>query len=98
MRIISYILFLVLIVVGVTFAYLNSHQVIFNYYFAEKSLPLSLLLIFAVAIGVVLGLAAMGLSWLKLKHRTHKLRKRLKSVEQELENLRSIPLKKENVC
>ena len=98
MRIIGYLFFLVIVVIGVTFAYLNAHSVIFNYYFGTKSLPLSLLLVFALGIGLLLGLIVMFLSWLKLKRSNRKIRKQLKNAEKELINLRNFPIDKGNLC
>ena len=98
MRILSYLFFLVIIIIGTTFAYLNANQVMFDYYIAQKSLPLSLLLAIALGIGILLGLLVTVVPHIKLKHKNRRLKKRLKCAEQELANLRNIPLQKDNVC
>ena len=84
---------LIVIVLGVTFAYLNATPVAFNYYFGEKSMPLSMLLVCSLGVGLVLGFLVMGISWVKLKTTNLCLKKRLKCATQEVENLRSIPIK-----
>ena len=93
MRILGYIVLIVLLLLGVTFAYLNANQVVFNYYFGEWSLPLSLLLLFTLGIGIILGWLAIFFPWLKLKRKSSRLKKELKYARQEIENLRSIPIK-----
>jgi lipopolysaccharide assembly protein A len=81
--------------VGLTFASLNSTVVTFNYYLGVKNIALSLLLVFAFGGGVVLGLLAGVLSWIKVKRENLRIKSRLKVTEKEVENLRSIPIKGE---
>ena len=92
MRIISYILLLVIVLFGMTFAALNSESVTINYYFDQSSLPLSLLLVLVFAFGCLIGII-VGL-WLliKSKFNNHRLRQRLTWAEKEIDNLRAIPL------
>ncbi len=93
MRIIVYVILFIILVLGISFAYLNANPVTFSYYFGEKSIPLSLLLVFALGMGLLLGFFVMGISWLKLKTANLRLKKKLKCITQEVENLRSIPIK-----
>ena len=93
MRIIVYIILFIVLVLGISFAYLNANPGAFSYYFGEKSIPLSLLLVFSLGIGLLLGFLVMGISWIKLKTANLRLKRRLKCVTQEVENLRSIPIK-----
>lgn len=92
MRIISYILLLVIVLFGLTFAALNSESVTINYYFDQSALPLSLLLVLVFAFGCLIGII-VGL-WLLIKSKlsNHRLRQRLNWAEKEIENLRAIPL------
>lgn len=92
MRIVSIILFCILIIIGITFATLNSESVNINYYVAHASMPLSLLLVLSFAIGGLLGLLVSSFILIKTKMQNHKLRHRLKIVEKEVSNLRAIPL------
>jgi lipopolysaccharide assembly protein A len=93
MRIISYIILLVIMVIGLTFAALNAAPVTFNYYLGTKTLALSMLLVFSFGIGLLLGGFVTFFSWLKLKKDNLFLKSRLKVVEKEVENLRTIPVK-----
>lgn len=92
MRILSYIFLLLIILLGITFATLNSTPVSINYYIGHRTLPLSLLLVFVFAIGCVLGMLVTGILLIKAKMQNHRLRKKLKISEKEVENLRAIPL------
>lgn len=92
MRIMSYILLVVIILLGASFATLNSGMVSLNYYLGHKTMPLSLLLVSVFAVGCLLGIL-VGLSIIiKLKLKNYRLRQRLKLAEKEVSNLRAIPL------
>ena len=93
MRIVTYILILLIILLGVTFAGLNAEPVMLNYYVGNAKLPLSLLLVLSLIIGCILSLIASLIVYIRLKTDNHRLRQRLKVVEAELANLRTIPLK-----
>jgi uncharacterized membrane protein YciS (DUF1049 family) len=55
-------------------------------------MPLSLLLVIVFAIGCILGLLIGVWALFKAKMQNHRLNKRLKWAEKEVENLRAIPL------
>jgi len=93
MRIFSFIVFLILFSLGITFAFLNHNHVVFNYYFATKEISLSLLLIFSLGIGILLGLLFTAFYWLKVKTENIRLKSRYKEAEKEISNLRSLPIK-----
>ena len=92
MRIISYFLLLLIILVGVTFATLNSNAVTVNYYIGHNTMPLSLLLVLVFAIGGLLGILVGFWLLFKIKVKNYRLTQRLKLAETEIENLRAIPL------
>lgn len=92
MRIISYLVILLIIVFGVTFATLNSTQVTVNYYVAQSTLPLSLLLALVFSGGCVVGVLVGLWLLLKAKMKNRRLRQRLSLAEKEIANLRAIPL------
>ena len=54
--IIKAVLSVVIIVLGVCFAYLNAQTVTINYYLAHSEMPLSLLLVLVLGLGFLLGL------------------------------------------
>jgi lipopolysaccharide assembly protein A len=92
MRILSYFLLLAIVLFGLTFTILNSEPVTVHYYVGQRTLPLSLLLVFVFAIGGFIGLG-VGINLLiKEKLSSYRLRQRLALTEKEVENLRAIPL------
>ena len=92
MRIFSYIFILMIVVIGISFATLNSGSVSINYYIGHRTMPLSLLLVTVFAIGSLLGVGVGLWLLLKIKLKNYRLRQRLKLAEKEIENLRAIPL------
>ena len=92
MRIINYIFIILVILLGVSFACLNAEPVTINYYLGQRSLPLSLLLVFVLGLGLVLGLLFTIFATLKVKSENRRLRGRIQLAEKEVENLRAIPL------
>jgi putative membrane protein len=91
-RIFSFLVLFLIIILGVTFATLNSNVVAVNYYVGHKTMPLSLLLVSVFATGCVLGiLVGLGVV-IRLKVKNYRLRQRLKLAEKEVANLRAIPL------
>lgn len=92
MRIISFILIILIILLGVSFALLNSTSVSVNYYIGQRTLPLSLLIVYVFVIGCLVGLLVASWVILKSKVKIRRLRKRLELAEKEVQNLRAIPL------
>jgi lipopolysaccharide assembly protein A len=91
-RIISYFFLLAIVLFGLTFASLNSESVTINYYFNQSTLPLSLLLVFAFALGCLVGMIVGFWLLIKSKILNYRMRQRLNLAEKEIENLRAIPL------
>jgi lipopolysaccharide assembly protein A len=93
MRCITYLFLIVLFILGLIFAGLNSDLVNVNYYLGTKRLPLSLLTILSFVLGGLLGLFTAFITYVKLKYVNRHLRHRLILVEKELSNLRALPFK-----
>jgi len=93
MRILTYALLIVLALFALTFAGLNAEQVSLNYYLGKIQLPLSLLAILSFILGGLLGLVTAFTVYIKLKYIHRRLQHRLRLVEEELVNLRALPLK-----
>jgi len=91
-RILSYIVILLVVIFGVTFASLNANTVTVNYYFAQSSMPLSLLLAIVFSLGCLLGVLTCLWMLMKTKLKNYRLRQRLNLAEKEVDNLRAIPL------
>lgn len=93
MRIITYILALIILIFGITFACLNAESVSINFYVTTRSLPLSLLLAITFSFGCLLGLMATFVIYIKQKSQIYSLKQRIKTAETEITNLRTIPLR-----
>lgn len=81
--------------IGLTFASLNSAPVVFNYYLDSKNIALSILLTLFFGAGIFLGMIAFIISWIRIKRSNLKLKSQLRIAEIEIKNLRSIPIKGE---
>lgn len=93
MRLIVLIFYLVLIILGVSFAALNASEATVNLYLTTFHLPVSLLITIVLGIGVLIGfLLFFGRYW-RLKRNYKKLKHEMAMTEEEIKNLRSIPLK-----
>lgn len=92
MRIITSIILLLIIILGITFASINAEPVVVNYYLGSSKLPLSLLLVFVLGCGAVLGMLANLPIWLRIKRENRNYAQRIKLIEKELANLRASPL------
>lgn len=93
MRVISFIIFIVIICLGITFAILNAAAVNLDYYFATVKISLSLLLVFTLAIGAIIGILVTIIPIIKLKAENRMLKHKNKQFGKEIENLRAIPIK-----
>jgi len=91
-RIVTYLLLLIIMLIGVTFAVLNPTLVTMNYYIGQKTVPLSLLTVTVFAFGCLLGLLVGAWLVLKVKVKNYQLKQRLRIAEKEVQNLRAIPL------
>lgn len=93
MRLFTYLLIFIAIIIGVSFACLNAEVVKVNLYISSFTSPLSLLLVSAFGLGLFCGLISVLLTHLKFKRQIFHLNQRIKLTEKELQNLRSMPLR-----
>ena len=92
-RIITFIVLLLVTLLGLTFALMNADSVKLDYYFGSLEAPLSLVVVLAMIVGAALGvLASVGIV-VGQKRELAKLRKSAKIANEEVANLRSLPLK-----
>lgn len=93
MRMIMLVVYLGLILIGVSFSALNASDVVVNFYFKTISMPIAFLMIVMLGIGLLLGFF-MGLThfW-RLKRAYRKIQHQLTMTEKEIQNLRVIPLR-----
>lgn len=92
MRIVMIIFYVLLILLGISFAVLNASTISINFFFTTFNLPTSVFVLIILAIGLFCGyLCSFGRYWrLCAEHR--KLKNQLKLTEKEIKNLRAIPL------
>ena len=96
MRIVMTIFYLILILLGISFAALNATSVHVNFYFTMLTMPISVLMIIMTGIGVFIGfMLFLGRYW-RLKAELRKIKNQLKLTEREIKNLRTIPLRNED--
>lgn len=62
----------------------------------KTTMPLSILLVIAVAVGVLVTAICAGFLNLRLRIKLRHLSKRVRLAEQEVDNLRTIPLKSQH--
>lgn len=92
MRIFMTIFYLLLILIGVSFAALNAASVQINLYFTTLTLPISVLMTIMLGIGILLGFLIFIYRYFRLKADYRSVKNQLKLTEKEIKNLRSIPL------
>ncbi len=84
--------YLLLILIGVSFAGLNASSVDVNMYFTTLHMPISMLIVLTLGMGVFIGCVLfLGRLW-RLKAELRKIKNQLKLTEKEIKNLRAIPL------
>ena len=92
-RIIKLIFILFVMVIAIAFAVMNEGMVNLNYYFGSRELPLSVVVVGALALGALMGfLASMGGN-LRLRRENATLKHKSHLAAQEVNNLRAIPIK-----
>ncbi len=93
LRLASTALYLLVFLMGVIFTLLNKSSVAINYHLGQFELPVAVLVLLAVFVGVVLSLIVCYGSKFKSRIEIRGLRKRMLTLEQEIQNLRKMPLK-----
>lgn len=91
-RIMTIILFVIVLMLGAGFSAINLTPVDINYYLGVLSLPLSMVIIAAIILGTLLGALALSTSILRLRYENRRLRKKLATSEQEINSLRVLPI------
>lgn len=92
MRLLMLVLYIVLIIIGVSFAALNASSVEVNFYFKTVSMPTSVLMTIMLGSGILVGFLLFMSRYWRLKMEYRKISNQLKLTEKEIKNLRSIPL------
>lgn len=93
-RVLYVVVAIVVIFFGITFAFHNRGNVDVNYYFGISwSGPLALALLTTLAVGVAIGFLASLRTLLRLQRQLAAARKEVRQVEQEVQNLRALPIR-----
>jgi len=92
-RILGYLFLLTVLILTLTFTTINVHEVQLNYYVGSQQVPLALILGATLIIGMLLGALVMMQPVMRLKLKSSKLRRTIRSNEKEISILRTLPLK-----
>lgn len=97
MWVVKWIVFVLLMLIVLAFAYYNHEQTasvqIFNW--VSPILPLYLILYAAFAVGILVGIVISIFNIIKFKSRTHRLQKENKKIKEELNRLRNASIEEE---
>lgn len=96
MRIIRIFLYIVLLLVGISFAALNAGSVQVNLYVTTVTLPISVLMVIMMLLGLLTGFILFLAKYWQFKLEILKIQNQLKITEKEIKNLRDIPLKNQH--
>lgn len=92
-RILNIVIFLLLFVLSVTFAFFNFDNVKVHFLFGEAFVPLVVVILLTLIVGALIGVLFSVWMSMHVRLELSRTKKELKSVRQELDNLRTIPLK-----
>jgi putative membrane protein len=95
MRLLKLLVILLLMALGAALAVMNPENVLVDYYFGRRELPLAVMLLGALGVGALLGMLAGLGTILGLKRDNARLRRRERLAVDEVNNLRSIPLREQ---
>ena len=91
-KVIKFILLVFFLILGAAFAIINDQPVELDLYFLVTSLPLSLILLLATGVGILMGAFVSAFYFMRLRRENAVLRRQSRLVEQEVKNLRSLPI------
>jgi len=89
----KFLFVLIIVAIGLAFHVRNDTNVTIDYYLGTIDVSLSVVVIASLLIGALLGMITSLGMIVPLRRERSKLRKTIKTAEQEVSNLRSIPLK-----
>lgn len=93
LKTITYVFLMATLVVAIVFAVTNYDAVTIDYFFGERQIPLSILIFLIFLLGLLFGLALDSLILLRQRSQIQRLKKKIVAVDEELNNLRKMPLK-----
>ena len=90
LRFFGILLFLIVVVFGLSFASLNAVSVPVNLYLVQGEYPLSLVMVLSFAAGVLIALAAASLALIRFRREVLRARRERKRMERERGGLRNV--------
>lgn len=85
-------LFLIVAVLGLSFASLNAAPVPVNLYFIRGEYPLSLVIVASFVSGLLITLSAASFACIRLRHAARRAQRETRRIERELHTLRNAPI------
>ena len=93
LRIIFVLLGILVFLIGLAFASLNAGPITIDYYFGQGQYPVVLLLVGVLELGTLLGVLVGVGRIVALKREIARIRRKERIAEQEIRNLRALPLR-----
>ena len=93
MAVIKLLFLLLFMILGASFAIINNSPVVVDLYLIKPEMPLSLLLLFALGCGIVLGGLGGMVYFMRVKKENAVLKRKTRLVSEEVKNLRTMPIK-----
>jgi len=89
-------LFLVVLLLTIGFTLKNQHSVEVHYFFDLHWIsPLGVLLLLTLSVGAILGIVLSSVWVVRTKRQVSRARRKFRKIEQEVANLRALPIKDE---
>ena len=93
-RFLYFFVAIIMLIIGLGFAYKNAQIVMVDYYFGlHWEGALSLLLLSTLTLGTLLGLLAGLGMYVRIQRQLVRARREIRAMEQELQSLRALPIK-----
>ncbi len=93
MQLIKFILAILFLIIGFTFALINHTPVLLDFYVTQVTLPLSVVILLAIGSGLLLGSVLSLFFFLRIKHENRRLKRQHDAIRKEVTNLRTLPVK-----
>jgi len=93
LRLLGTLLTLIVIVLFVFFTSRNPDLVTIDYYFGEYAMPVAIIVVGSLFTGAMLGIFMSFAFIVKTRRNMKKLKRKIHTTEQEVSNLRNLPIR-----
>ena len=93
MQLIRFFFVVLLLIAGMAFALINHTPVSLDFYVTSMELPLFVIILLAIGCGLLLGSVLSLFFFLRLKRENRRLQRQYDAIQQEVTNLRTLPVK-----